>query len=690
MKALLCIMMSAASLAGLCSDAVVTNAGDLARVVYREQTPDVVFELDGTVISDKTAPLEIRLHVLDGTGAALLFTSRDMTNLTLRAGDRVRAAGRTMRQASNKVIAYCQSVERIGHVAAPAPERASAEDIESGRFDCRLVKVRGTLRDAFQDEIDGHFTYLVLNCDGRLLYVPAPRFKIVDGMVGSEIEVEGICDPLPIGGRLHMGRTVLVKDERSVKVLCAAGEDAFSAPTIDDDAFLGPMEIQALGIRRARGTVVAAWRPRNILISTEGGNQIRASIASQELPASGTPVEVAGVPETDLFNISLSRAVWRPAECAPPPAARVYELSIDTLLGRPDDEVKLHPYYNGRIVRIVGDVVAVESSGGRVDTVVVSDGGRVLAIDASAVPGAAEGVSAGCRIEATGACILETENWRPGALFPPANGYRLVIRNPGDLRVLARPPWWTPERLVVVIGVLASALAALLVWIAVKRSFGAMIEKAQSDARVAERTRLAVELHDSIAQNLTGVAMEIRSARRAQTADPSRTDGHLDLAAATLDSCRDELRNCIWDLRNLTLDDATVDEAVRRTLRQHLAGARLDVRFKVARSLLSDNALHTILRVVRELTINAVRHGAATEIKVAGCLDGDSLLFSVRDNGRGFDPAAAPGMREGHFGLQGIRERIEALEGTVEIESAAGRGTKVSVSIPLPPSGKVD
>ena len=114
------------------------------------------------------------------------------------------------------------------------------------------------------------------------------------------------------------------------------------------------------------------------------------------------------------------------------------------------------------------------------------------------------------------------------------------------------------------------------------------------------------------------------------------------------------------------------------------------MRFKVARGLLSDNALHTVLRVVRELTINAVRHGGATEIRIAGCIDGGSLLFSVRDNGCGFCPASAPGMREGHFGLQGIRERIESLEGTVEIESAAGRGTKVAISVPLPSVRKDD
>ena len=60
------------------------------------------------------------------------------------------------------------------------------------------------------------------------------------------------------------------------------------------------------------------------------------------------------------------------------------------------------------------------------------------------------------------------------------------------------------------------------------------------------------------------------------------------------------------------------------------------------------------------------------------------LLCSVRDNGCGFDPASAPSAKEGHFGLQGIRERMEAAYGSIDIESAPGCGTKVSLSMPAP------
>lgn len=146
----------------------------------------------------------------------------------------------------------------------------------------------------------------------------------------------------------------------------------------------------------------------------------------------------------------------------------------------------------------------------------------------------------------------------------------------------------------------------------------------------------------------------------------------------------------MWDLRNQTLDDVSMDEAIRRTLAPHLAGASLAVRFDVARELFSDNTALSILRIIRELTLNAVRHGKATAVKVAGCIEGNKLMFSVKDNGQGFDPSNVPGVEAGHFGIQGISERVESLGGALTIDSRRDTGTRVGISITLsgiqPPS----
>ena len=166
-----------------------------------------------------------------------------------------------------------------------------------------------------------------------------------------------------------------------------------------------------------------------------------------------------------------------------------------------------------------------------------------------------------------------------------------------------------------------------------------------------------------------------------------------ELAARTLDSCREELRNCIWDLRNQALEEQDMNAAIRRALQQHFEGAELSVRFNVPRARISDNTAHALMRIVRELAVNAVRHGQATALKVAGSLEAiedGRLLFSVSDNGCGFDPEKRPGIAEGHFGLQGIAERVRRFNGRLTVESAPGKGTRVAVSLRMPNNGQED
>ena len=244
-----------------------------------------------------------------------------------------------------------------------------------------------------------------------------------------------------------------------------------------------------------------------------------------------------------------------------------------------------------------------------------------------------------------------------------------------------------------VIGALLAFLAMILVWNLMLRRIvdrrsrelaEESVARATADMKVYERTRLAVELHDSIAQNLTGVALEINTANRTADTDLEKAHRHLDIAAKSLKSCREELRYCLWDLRNSALESADMEEAIRQTLAPHIGETALSVRFCVPRERISDNTAHAILRIVRELSVNAIRHGGATSLRVAGSVEGDKLRFSVRDNGSGFDPSNCPGVRQGHYGLLGIRERVESFEGEIRIDSAPGRGTKVTVALNVP------
>ena len=203
-----------------------------------------------------------------------------------------------------------------------------------------------------------------------------------------------------------------------------------------------------------------------------------------------------------------------------------------------------------------------------------------------------------------------------------------------------------------------------------------------TELKVQERTHLAVEIHDSLSQTLTGVALQIDAAIKANDMHREQATAHLSAARQLLASCRHELRCCIWDLRNCTFAEANLTEAIRRMLAAHTENTKLSVRFNVPRLKLSESLMHTVLRIVYELVANAIRHGKASQVRIAGEYRNGIIRFSVSDNGCGFDPNDHPGPLQGHFGLQGIQERLKRLNGEISIQSAIGQHTKMTVAIP--------
>ena len=277
---------------------------------------------------------------------------------------------------------------------------------------------------------------------------------------------------------------------------------------------------------------------------------------------------------------------------------------------------------------------------------------------------------------------------------PDREAPRNMLVTTGDdesVTVTRLPGFLTAVNLFAVIGVLVGLAVLVLIWnralrTLVERRTRALLKEqighVKADLKTEERTRLAVELHDTLAQNLTGVSMEIETAN-ALRGTPEMAP-HLDFASKALKSCRDELRNCLWDLRSQALEEPDMRKAILRTLQPHVNDSRITVRFPVPRTKISDNTAHALLRIVRELVVNAIRHGNATNIRVAGTLDRDALRCAVTDNGCGFVPESAPGLLQGHFGIQGMRERIEELGGELVLESAPGKGARATITIPVP------
>ena len=682
-----------ATVACLTASLVLTNASQVARAC-RARTLGVPFELRCTV----TYPLSNGGSLFaaeDDTDAILLHANQDANSaLALAPGDIVDVSGGCDRSLNGHGLARCKTIRKIGHVRPRAPQDVNAETLKSGAVDGRMIRIRGIVREVFLDEIDSGFIFLVLCCGRDTVYAAcnARRQSLSDfkKLTGADISIVGLCSDNDVGTRGQIGHLVDFKGRKAVEIHELPPDDPFLAPLLSDMKNLEPEQVSITGRRRLVGKVLATWSDSHALL-VDGSDALHtAEFSGEKTPFLGDTIEAVGMPETDLYRINLSSATWRPYRGAALISNNLEQASFKSLhtdeFGRPC----INPLVHGKVTTCIGNVLETSSgpNGSRILTLKVGD--RTVPVDVSDVPDAFKAIAVGCTMQISGICIVETETWRPYAQFPHAKGITIVPRTDADIRILSRPPWWTPGRLLVVIGSLLAALLGILVW---NRILNRLVERRSRELlreqaarvgdrlKVGERTRLAVELHDSLSQTLTGVSFQIDAAEQARRKDPSQVGKFLAVAKQTLQSCREELRNCLWDLRNNALEETDAEVAIRKTVEPQIGEAELAVDFKVPRHKLTDNTFHAILCIVRELAVNAARHGKAGHISISGEIKGGRLTFAVTDDGCGFDPDRHPGVDEGHFGLLGIAERIETHGGALDIRSSPGNGTKVTFSI---------
>lgn len=215
---------------------------------------------------------------------------------------------------------------------------------------------------------------------------------------------------------------------------------------------------------------------------------------------------------------------------------------------------------------------------------------------------------------------------------------------------------------------------------------GQLAAREHESGVLAERARLAREIHDTLAQGLSSIQMLLHAAERADDTRPGTE--HIRLARETAAANLAEARRFIRELTPPQLDDQTLGAALRRLARTQWATQGLDVQVRVSDAVVLPMHLQTaLLRITQGAIANVLQHAHATAATVTISIDGDRLHFTVDDDGTGFDAALPePGAPEksDSFGLRATAERVQQLGGRLEIDSASGRGTTLTVDLPLP------
>jgi signal transduction histidine kinase len=231
----------------------------------------------------------------------------------------------------------------------------------------------------------------------------------------------------------------------------------------------------------------------------------------------------------------------------------------------------------------------------------------------------------------------------------------------------------------------AAAVIALNVAVMCGLSWGLRVSQRQDEqAGVdAERTRLAREIHDTLAQNFAGIVTQLQAADQAPDAAARRR--HNDAALALARDGLAEARRSVQALRPLALDSVRLPEAIANVARSwsERTGIRVDVTTTGADRALPTGAEVALLRTAQEALANVEHHARADRVTLVLRVTAHGARLEVRDDGRGFDAAAPPATTADHgYGLVAMRERIEALAGRLRVESRPGHGTLVVAEVP--------
>jgi signal transduction histidine kinase len=207
------------------------------------------------------------------------------------------------------------------------------------------------------------------------------------------------------------------------------------------------------------------------------------------------------------------------------------------------------------------------------------------------------------------------------------------------------------------------------------------------DAQESERRRIADDLHDLIGQNLTALGIGLATLKTHPSAEVrDAVTPRIDAMAGLVEGTIDAIRGVMTDLRPVALEEFGLVAALRwyASVFTSRTGMKMSVSAPAEVRRLAPDAELALFRIVQEALTNAAKHSGGISVEVAVAEAEGLIRATIEDDGRGFaDPVGARGAQRGGWGLPAMRERAEALGGTLRIEFP-GRGTRVVVEIPTP------
>ena len=206
--------------------------------------------------------------------------------------------------------------------------------------------------------------------------------------------------------------------------------------------------------------------------------------------------------------------------------------------------------------------------------------------------------------------------------------------------------------------------------------------ESQDTAILAERNRMAREIHDTLAQGFTGIILQLEAAEQVLEEDGALARTHMDRAQKLARQSLNEARRSVWALRPQELEHEPLTAAMRRQLAifEQDTGVKTGLKAPEAEPPLSADIENALLRILQEALTNVKKHARAGRLEVGLSIDRSDVRLKIDDDGAGFQSETST---EKHFGLISMRERAKLLGGSFQIWSEAGKGTHLEAIIPI-------
>ena len=612
----------------------------------------------------------------------------------LKSGDLVEIEGRTERGGFAPNVMPSR-IRRLGSGPMPLGKHLTFAELLTGRYDCDYVDVYGVIQRAWlANRPKSRVMYAdVATVDGvvRAAFwdsVPEDAKRFIDARVHLQGNIGTIFGP----SEQLRGLSLFAGRIREINVL-EPTPDPFSLAERPIQKIFNYSSVGEVNRRiRVRG-VVTAWIPGppveivdfttstkfryvvNVLYLKDATGQVRIETEQGSEVQSGDVVEAVGFPVVTVGKPMLRNAIFRSVGNAGEPQP----LDLDAVAAKDAREAwegkertkLLTPDYDAELVTLNARLLSVQAgSTERVLVLSARDAVFDARIHVSETGTTLPDLREGSLLSVTG--VYSYEGGPPPSL-------RLFLRRPEDVRVLAAAPWWTMRD-----SVITMIIFALTIGVGGWRIRTLTARKhLEYQAVLHERTRVARELHDTVEQGLSGIALQLEAVEGSLQTAPDAARQSLGVAQQMVRYSLEETRRSVMDLRAQALERSDLAGALETLARQMTlnTSAYAHVYVSGPSQRLDASQEHHLLRIGLEALTNALKHGRATRIDIHLKFTPESTQLIVSDNGQGLEWAerATGGAR---FGLQGVRERVDKLGGVLDIYSAPGAGTRLAVTIP--------